>query len=203
MKVTHAAAITALVLLAAAPAFAQDEGFTPPTVEVTLIPAGGTFFTAKGAGPEFGNYSYGGAVTYNINRFVGVEGEVGGTAGISQSLTVGSLGLTARTPNTLTYNGNVVVSAPTRHSVVPFITGGVGGLTMYQRAELAVNSTTTFLTGNVGGGIKWYAPSRRWGLRADYRFLAVRANDQAPAFFGQETRYGHRVYGGVVINASR
>jgi len=40
-------------------------------------------------------------------------------------------------------------------------------------------------------------------LRGDYRYLAVRANDSAPAFFGQETRYGHRVYGAVIINAIR
>ena len=67
--------------------------------------------------------------------------------------------------------------------------------------SLGVNSSETFLTGNVGGGVKWYAPNGRWGLRGDYRFVTVRSNDSAPAFFGQETRFGHRVYGGVVINA--
>ena len=56
---------------------------------------------------------------------------------------------------------------------------------------------------NIGGGLKWYAPNGRWGLRGDYRFIAVRSNDTAPAFFGQDTRYGHRVYGAVIINAVR
>jgi len=83
------------------------------------------------------------------------------------------------------------------------VTGGIGGLTMYDRAEFGVASTETFLTGNVGGGLKWYAPNGRWGLRGDYRFLAVRSNDSAPAFFGQQTQYGHRVYGAVIINAVR
>jgi hypothetical protein len=87
--------------------------------------------------------------------------------------------------------------------VVPSITGGVGGLTMFERAILGVNSRTTFLTGNVGAGVKWYAPNGRWGVRGDYRFIGVRGNDQAPAFFGQATRYGHRVYGAVIINALR
>ncbi len=53
----------------------------------------------------------------------------------------------------------------------------------------------------MGGGVKWYAG--RWGLRGDYRFLAVRSKDDAPEFFGQETRYGHRVYGGVMLNIGR
>ena len=86
---------------------------------------------------------------------------------------------------------------------MPYVTGGVGGLTMFERADLGINSTATFLTGNVGGGVKWYAPNGRWGLRGDYRFLAVRSNSDAPTFFGAENRYGHRVYGGLVINAVR
>ena len=72
---------------------------------------------------------------------------------------------------------------------------------MFKREELGLNGTDTFLTGNVGGGVKWYASGGRWGLRGDYRFLAVRAKDNSPVFFGQDTRYGNRVYGAVVINA--
>ena len=56
-------------------------------------------------------------------------------------------------------------------SVVPYVTGGVGGLSLFERASLGINDTETFLTGNVGGGVKWYAPNSRWGLRGDYRFL--------------------------------
>jgi hypothetical protein len=74
---------------------------------------------------------------------------------------------------------------------------------MFERAELGVNDMQTFLTGNVGGGIKWYAPNGRWGLRGDYRFTAVQSKNDAPAFFGQDTPYGHRVYVGVLINAIR
>ena len=192
-----------LSVLAAAPALAQEQSPGPATVEVTIVPGGATFFTAKGQGPEFGNYTYGGALTYNITRFVGVEGEVAGTAGIAQDLELGGVTANLKTPNSLAYNGNVVVSAVTGRSVVPYATGGIGGLTMYERAELGVPGTETFLTGNVGGGLKWYAPNRRWGLRGDYRFIAMRSNDTAPAFFGQDTRYGHRVYGALIINAVR
>jgi len=184
-------------------AYAQESAPGPATVEVTVIPAGGTFFTNRGNGSSFGNYNVGAAATYNINRIVGIEGEVGSSIGISQNLTDGGFRGTQKTPNTLTYTGNLVLSVPTRSSIVPYATGGVGALTMLQKASLGINDTETFLTGNVGGGLKWYASNGRWGLRGDYRFVATQSKDTAPAFFGQDTRYGHRVYGAVVINAVR
>ena len=101
----------------------------------------------------------------------------------------------------MNYSGNVVVNAANRSSVVPYVTGGIGGLTLLDKASLGIADSDTFLTGNVGGGVKWF--NGRWGLRADYRFIAVQSKDDAPSFFGQETRYGHRVYGGVLINAGR
>jgi hypothetical protein len=81
------------------------------------------------------------------------------------------------------------------------VTGGIGGLTLFDKATVGVTSTDTFLTGNVGGGVKWF--NGRWGLRGDYRFVTVKSRDDAPSFFGQETRYGHRVYGGLLFNATR
>src|SRR5262245_23400211 len=196
------AILSVVTVLAAVPAFAQESAPGPGTVEVTVIPGGATFFTSKGAGPDFGSYTYGGAVAFNFNRYVGIEGEVGGTVGVAQDLTFGGISANLKTPNALTYNGNVVFNAA-GHSVVPFVTGGVGGLTMFDGLELGINDTQTFLTGNVGGGVKWFAPNGRWGLRGDYRFIAVRSKDDAPDFFGQDTRYGHRIYGAVVINAVR
>jgi len=194
--------IAALSALAAVPTFAQEVSPGPGTLEVTVIPGGATFFTSKGTGPEFGNYTYGGALTYNVTKYVGLEGEVGGSAGVAQDLKFATATVNQRTPNSLTYNGNIVVAAA-GYSLVPFVTGGIGGLTEFERPELGVKDMTTFLTGNVGGGLKWYAPKGRWGLRGDYRFIAVRSNDTASSFFGQETRYGHRVYGGVIVNALR
>jgi hypothetical protein len=85
--------------------------------------------------------------------------------------------------------------------VVPYVTGGVGGLNVFEKASLGIDENEMFLTGNIGGGIKWY--SGRWGLRGDYRFIAVQSKDDAPEFFGRETRYGHRFYGGVLLNVGR
>jgi hypothetical protein len=198
-----AAVVAAVGLAAASPSYAQESAPGPGTVVVTVIPGGATFFTEgkDTKGPSFGNYNLGAGVEVNFNRYVGVEGEVSGALGIEQDLQFGGLTSNLKTPNLLNYSGNVVVSAANHSSVVPYVTGGVGGMSVFDTAALGIDGTETFLTGNVGGGVKWF--SGRWGLRADYRFIAVRSKDDAPAFFGQETRYGHRIYGGVLINTGR
>jgi hypothetical protein len=182
---------------------AQESGPGPGVVEVSVIPGGGIYFTeATDAGePAFGNYDLGGAFTVNFNRYIGVEGEVSGAIGVSQDLQLGGSSLDRKSPHLLNYSGNIVFSAANRSSVVPYVTAGVGGLTLFEEADLGIDGNETFLTGNVGGGVKWYAG--RWGLRGDYRFLGVQSKDDAPAFFGQETRYGHRVYGAVIFNLVR
>lgn len=196
--------VTALLVLVglagASAASAQEVGRVESTAVVTIIPGGATYFTEGKdlKGPSFGNYDLGAAVAGNFNRFVGIEGEISGSLGISQNL--GGLS-DIKTPNMLNYSGNVVVSAANRTSVVPYVTAGVGGLSVFEKATLGINQTETFFTSNVGGGLKWY--SGRWGLRGDYRFIAVQSKDEAPDFFGQETRYGHRVYGAVVVNVGR
>jgi hypothetical protein len=169
--------------------------------EVTFIPAGAVFFTenSDSSAPSFGNYQLGGGVTYNINKYVGVEGEVASSIGISQSLDFGYPS-GVRTPDVLSYSGNVVLSLPSR-AVVPYVTGGVGGLSLFSREAFGINETETLFASNVGGGLKWYAG--RWGLRGDYRFVAVPSRDEASAFFGKEARYGHRVYGAVMLNVGR
>ncbi len=195
--------LAAVGLVGTSQAYAQESAPGPGTVVVTIIPGGGTFFTEgkETKGPSFGNYDVGAAVAVNFNRYVGIEGEVSGALGIAQDLQFSGQTSNLKTPNALDYSGNLVLSAANRSSLVPYVIGGVGGLSLFDKASLGINQTETFLTGNVGGGLKWF--NGRWGLRGDYRFVAVRSKDDAPSFFGQETRYGHRVYGGVLINAGR
>ena len=200
MKRSIAVLIACVAVIGASQAQAQESSSGPGTVVVTIIPGGGTFFTEgkDTKGPSFGNYDLGGGLAVNFNRYVGIEGEVSGALGISQALQFGGRTSDIKTPNLLSYSGNLVISAPNRSSVVPYVTGGVGGLSLFEKASLGINQTETFLTGNVGAGVKWYAG--RWGLRGDYRFVGVQSKDDAPAFFGQNTRYGHRVYGAVILN---
>ena len=197
-----ALALISLIGVDRAQAQTPEQAPGPGTLEVTIIPGGATFFTeaSDSNSPSSGNYDLGGSATVNFNRYVGIEGEVSGLLGVSQSLDFVNGAVDVKTPHFLNYSGNVIVSAG-RGSVVPYATAGIGGLSLFERAEVGVNDTTTFLTSNVGGGVKWYAG--RWGLRGDYRFIAVQSKDDAPAFFGQETRYGHRIYGGVILNIVR
>ena len=198
-----AAVLVALGLVGARQGYAQDVVPGPGAVVVTIIPGGATFFTEgkDTKGPSFGNYDLGAGVEVHFNRYVGIEGEVSGALGIAQDLQITGRTSNLKTPNLLNYSGNLVLSAANHSSVVPYVTGGVGGLSLFDKASLGINNTETFLTGNVGGGLKWF--NGRWGLRGDYRFITVRSKDDAPSFFGQETRYGHRVYGGVLVNVGR
>ena len=195
--------LTAVGLMGSGEVYAQEATPGPGAVQVTLIPGGATLFTEgkNSQGPSFGNYDLGAGLAVNFNRYIGIEGEVSGALGIAQDLQLGGATSNLKTPNLLNYSGNLVLYAANRSSVVPYVTGGIGGLSAFERPGLGINNTETFLTGNVGGGLNWYAG--RWGLRGDYRFVAVRAKDDAPDFFGQETRYGHRVYGGVILNVGR
>jgi hypothetical protein len=203
MKGWIAVLVAVVGLAGATNTFAQEARSGMGTVVVTIIPAGGTFFTEgkDTKGPSFGNYGLAGAVGVSINRFLAVEGEVNGAPGVTQDLKFPNGTQNLKSPNLVNYSGNIVVLAPNHSSIVPYATGGIGGLTLFDKPSLGISDTQTFLTGNVGGGVAWI--NGRWGLRADYRFIAVRSKDDAPSFFGQETRYGHRVYGGVLINVGR
>src|SRR6185295_13674578 len=135
-----AALVLVGTLLGGGIAAAQDSGagVGPGVVEVTYMPAGAAFFPAKGNSPSFGNYGFGTAVTFNVNRFVGVEAELGSMIATTSDLQFGDLDTNIKSPNMLSYTGNVVVSPWTGHAVVPYGTAGIGGLTMFERPQLGV-----------------------------------------------------------------
>lgn len=196
-------AFAALVMVASA--HAQDVGAGAGRVEVGVFPGGGMFFTESGKGGEsdFLNYALGASFAVNVNRWIGLEAEGGGTVGVRQSFNVGRTAFADhRTPSTLVYAGNVVVHPGGRdRAVVPYLTGGIGGLTFTpwnDAKSVGIASYETFLTANVGAGIKWFS-TRHFGIRGDYRFIAVKSRDTAPAFFGSEDRYGHRVQAGLIF----
>jgi len=176
--------------------------------EIGAFPGGGIFFTKGDSAnePKFGNYPLGATFALNLNRLVGLEGEVGGNLGRKQSLVFNGTTLTKqKTPSMWMYQANVVATpGGNDRALVPFVTAGIGGLTMCDCnredvATLGVTGNSAHLTGNVGGGLKWFS-ANHWGARADYRFFAVKSADAAPEFFGQtDTRYGHRIYGGMLL----
>lgn len=191
-------------LLIVGSAYGQEPGAGAGRFEISAFPSGGMFFTPSSNGnePDFGNYALGASFGVNLNRWIGIEGEGGGTIGVRQNFDVGSTTFTnQRTPNTWSYIGSFVVNpAGSRRSIVPYAIAGFGGLTMSPRGDaekLGITTYETYLTGNVGGGLKWFS-TRHFGVRGDYRFFMVRNKDSAPLFFGNENRYGHRVQAGLV-----
>src|SRR5262245_55313348 len=128
-------------------AFAQDAAPGPGTVVITIIPGGATFFTEASDNPQapsFGNYDLGGAVAVAFSEHLSVEGEVSGAIGLSQSMQVGTFTVDDKSPHLLNYSGNLVVSAPTGTAVVPYVTGGIGGLTLFERQALTIDDAQTF-----------------------------------------------------------
>jgi len=199
--------IGVVVLFGGGIVWAQEAGNGAGRMEIGAFPGGGILFTEAGNGaePNFTNYALGGSFTYNFNKWVGVEGEGGGSIGIHQEVNFNNAQLTdQKTPNTWLYMGNVVVNPMgNNRALVPYGTAGLGGLTMCDCnsthvANLGITKNETYLMGNVGGGLKWFA-TRNVGLRADYRLFAVKNKDTAPDFFGKENRFGHRVYGGLLF----
>ncbi len=197
------ALVVATVAFGTGAASAQERAAGAQRWEVTGFPGGGIVFTEGSDDTDeadFGNYALGASLTYNWNRYWGIEGEVGGGIGVDQRIgfasgrSVGD----ASPPNMLAYNANAIFY-PLKNDrrFVPYVTGGIGGLTMFQKEEVGFGDDETFFTGNVGAGAKWYFG--RWGVRGDYRFFAIDSKDDAPSFFGRDNRYGHRVYGGIII----
>ena len=192
-------------VLSSSIAFAQ-ETTGAGRIEVSAFPGGGVFFGSSSTEtePKFGNFTVGAAFTLNFNRWVGVEGEVGNAIGIKQDMTFNGATLASqKTPHFFAYNANAVINPiGNDRAFVPYVTGGLGGLRLMQTDEVAnlgVTEATNYLTGNVGGGLKWFA-TRHWGARGDYRLMVVNDNTSAPMFFGrEEIRYGHRVYGGLLF----
>jgi opacity protein-like surface antigen len=86
-------------------------------------------------------------------------------------------------------------------AVVPYGAAGIGEFTVMRTEDNVTQpDTETFTTGFFGGGVKWYRSSR-WGVRVDYRYLAVRSKLHSPGdFFGESLRNAHRIYGALSIN---
>ena len=185
-------------------AFAQERATGAGRVEVGAFPVGGIFFgnVDEANEPNFGNYALGATFSVNANKWIGFEGEIGGGVGIRQNMTFNGATLTKQaTPHMLAYNGDVVVHVVGNdRAVAPYVVAGVGGLTLFARNEVAnlgIVKDETYFTGNVGGGVKWFA-TRHVGLRGDARFIMVKSRDEAP-FFSQENNRGVRVSAGVLL----
>lgn len=195
--------VAMVLALASEAASAQQRDSDAGRVEVTAFPVGGIVFTSgeNGAQPGFGDYALGAAITINASRHLAIEYEVAGGLGVEQRLQFGSGRSVGDVvpPDILAYNVNLVISpVGNERSLVPYVAGGIGGLTVFEEKTIGFDTRETFFSGNVGGGVKWFFG--RWGVRGDYRLVAIHAEHDAPAFFARGTRYAHRVYAGIVVH---
>jgi hypothetical protein len=149
------------------------------------------------------SYVVSGAVTANVNKWFGLEGEIGWVMGHHQAHELyGVVPIGPEAPNMLLWSGNVLYN-PLRSNrpLIPYLTGGLGALTTFEVApgsSFGLAGDRTYLTASAGTGLRWY-PIPHWGVRGDYRLLHVR-NDSGEAAPGQRVvRYAHRIYAALVL----
>jgi opacity protein-like surface antigen len=197
------AAVCVLLASLAAPAVGPAES-TGSRGEGEGVPGSVVMFqeAADGA-PAFNSYTTFGTVGVNFNGAVGVEGEFGVNFGFDQEIPFVLDEPESRPPTMVAYSGNVIAHLVSRRrTMVPYVVAGAGGLTLVERPSLGVTSNPTFLTLSAGVGIKFNV-TEHWGIRTEYRYLAVVARDGAPDFFGHEHRIGHRLAAGLTFGGGR
>lgn len=179
---------------------APDRPFTS-RIEVSLFPAGAlvaTEGTAAGQ-PAFGSFAPTVSMAVALTPRVSLEGEVGGAIGVRQRLDFsgGSFG-DATSPSMVNASGSLIVNLlPAGSRFVPYVAGGAGAVTLLKTDALGIEDRSTSFAGNVGGGLK--VMFGRWGVRGDYRLFLIDPRSDSPTFLGSDTRYAHRVTGGLVF----
>jgi hypothetical protein len=207
-------ALTIVVALAfAAPAAGQNTGRAAGTLEVGFAPIGGMFFVGGDDDREvdFNVYTAGGTIAYYLTNRVAVEGELAIGLGLGQDITFRQATVFhAQLPHVWSYSGNIVFfpTGAAGRALQPYVTGGIGVVSLQSRdltGPFGYDKDTvgfqSFIAENIGGGVEIFrSAAPNWGFRADYRYVIVNGNDEAPEFFANaKTRGGHRVYFGVLF----
>ena len=120
------------------------------------------------------NYGLGGGVEVNFNRYVGVEGEVTGGAWdhAGPDFTERHVEPEDAEPAQLQQQRGRSAANRLDRAIRDRRHRRVDA---FRQRHARRYHTDTFLTGNVGGGVKWFNSSGRWGLRGDYRFVTVKS----------------------------
>lgn len=216
-KAFKAFLMVVVLVATCAVASAQEAGPGAGKLEVGGFPGGGLWLVGGDNNKEvnFNNYDFGADATWYANPKVAVEAESAFGLGISQEIYWQNADYNRiQMPHTLGVNGNVVIfpGGSAKH-VAGYVTGGAGTLTVLNRTAarmlLGVTGNETFLTTNVGGGIKIFRRGdyRNWGFRIDYRLLMIRQNSggggAVPWFAQSKGRMGHRFYIGMLYTLKR
>jgi hypothetical protein len=202
-----------LVLLAGCAVASAQEVPGAGKVELGGWPGGGIFLTGGDDQLEvnFNNWAYGGGATFYVSPMVGVEVEASYGLGLAQGVNYkGKEVFHVQVPNTLQTSGNLVLfPGGSRKQLAPYVTGGVGMLTLISRnstKQFGITSAESHMATNVGGGVKIFrgGDAKNWGFRVDYRFILINKSSDAAQFFAQsKSRRGQRVYIGMLYTWKR
>ena len=209
--------VAILILFAVTAVASAQESTGAGKVEIGGFPMGGTFFVGGDDDKEvnFNVYTAGANLTCYLTQRAAIEGELSISVGLAQDVLFrNSEVLHAQMPNVWSYFGNAVwfPAGATGRTVAYYITAGAGAVSLQSRqptGQFGYDADTvgfqTFLAENIGGGVKIFrAAAPDWGFRADYRYVIVNANGDAPAFFARaKSRGGHRVSFGVLFTLKR
>ena len=209
--------LAALLLVGTAPAAAQDAPAGAGKVEIGGFPMGATFLVGGDDDREvnFNVYSAGANITRYLNTRAAIEGELSVSFGLAQDVSFRKAEvLHVQMPNVWSYFGDFVFfpGSATGRQLPYYATVGVGAVSLQSRQptrpfgyDVDTVGFETFLAENIGGGVKIFRSDvPDWGFRADYRYLIVNADGDAPAFFARSKgRTGHRVTFGVLFTWKR
>jgi len=167
--------------------YAQESAPGPGLVEVTVIPAWWAFFTNK-AMLELRQLQRGARSSRTTSNRISrrIEGEVSSSSRHAPECCGWRIPGHAEDPNTVSYTGNLVLSAPTTRSVVPYAIGGVGGFTLLEKASLGINTTETFLHGQRRRRRQVVRPERPLGCAATTASSRRNRRIRRPCSFGQD-----------------
>lgn len=88
-------------------------------------------------------------------------------------------------PDTISYSADLVFTIGShRHVLVPYVLLGAGALGLVRRPGtdvLGIASTHSFLAGNAGGGVKWYAV-RAWAASKPATDIVCTRRQSSPRF---------------------
>jgi outer membrane beta-barrel protein len=167
-----------------APSLAQAQTSDAPTLDrgtqIVSAFAGAQWFDIADQIDEIGDnleteLSLGVRYQYNLTPHVGLEGNFLYTPAQNEFLGPEGAGIGTGDVDAFYYNANVVYSFLPASSVIPYLTGGLGAVTLEVDDPVLAGSETK-LAGNVGGGLL-FAMNRHFGLRFDVRDYIYRVDE--------------------------
>ena len=181
-------------------AFGQDlVGAGHVEIESALLGGGAIYLPSTR--PQAMGYVLNVGATANVNRWAGFEGDFAWAMSRRQTLAFNdATPISERSPNMLFYTGNFVISpSGHHHRFVPYIEIGGGAVTVLATTEagpFGLAGDSTHLAANIGGGARWF-PLPHWGVRGDYRYIAIR--NANPPVGVTPIRHANRLYGALVL----